>query len=155
MYATMVEQQATQAEPQNASESRQELFVVPSRRGGGFQASIRGHLLELADPSSHVLAPTPDDLLVAAIASDLAWTARRFLGERRLSDEVSVSGAWRTHEGRPRLADIVMTVTVPRSSEAVSANLVAVLEDSVAARSLSAPPRVGIRISQGDDPIAV
>jgi hypothetical protein len=37
------------------------LFVIPSLRGEGFQPSVRGHLIELADPdSAHGLAPTPD-----------------------------------------------------------------------------------------------
>jgi hypothetical protein len=28
------------------------LFVIPCSRGGGFRASIRGHLLDLADPTT-------------------------------------------------------------------------------------------------------
>jgi hypothetical protein len=55
------------------------LFVVPNRRGDGFQASVRGHILDLIDPSSYALAPTADDLLVVSFASALAWSARSFL----------------------------------------------------------------------------
>lgn len=56
------------------------LFVIPTGRGGGFEASIHGHLLELADPADHRFAPNPHNLLVAAVASPehkLAspWTA--------------------------------------------------------------------------------
>ena len=47
-------------ESQGAPASSNSLFVVPHGRGDGFQAEIRGHLLELADPGSgHALAPTP------------------------------------------------------------------------------------------------
>jgi hypothetical protein len=76
------------------------LFVVPNGRSDVFYATIRGHEFELADPDSgHALAPTRDDLLVSSIASDLAWSAKRFLRTRRLPDEVSVYAEWRTHEG--------------------------------------------------------
>jgi hypothetical protein len=43
---------------------------------------------------------------------------------------VSVSGAWRTHEDPPRLADIDVTVTVSNSAQAAGATLVAALENS-------------------------
>ena len=53
------------------------LVVSPHERRDGFWASIRGHVLDLADPhSGHALAPTPDDLFIVSIASELAWTAR-------------------------------------------------------------------------------
>jgi hypothetical protein len=54
------------------------LCIIPNRWADGFEASIHGHMLELADPMDR-LAPSPDDLLIASIASDLAWSARTFL----------------------------------------------------------------------------
>ena len=120
--------------------SSQALFVIPRGRGGGFQASIRGHILDLADPNSgHALAPTPDDLFMASIASELAWSARRFLRAYGLPDDVSVSATWRTQEDLPSLAGISLTVTVPRRAEAVGAALGAAFENSLAARSLAEP----------------
>src|SRR5437870_13876118 len=102
--------------------SRQALFVIPRGRGGGFQASIRGHVLDLADPSSgHALAPTPDDLFIVSIASELAWTTRRILRAAGLPDDVSVSANWRTNTDLPNLADIDLTVRLPRRAEAASA----------------------------------
>jgi uncharacterized OsmC-like protein len=115
------------------------LFVTPSRPGDGFKASIHGHLLELADPIDHRLAPSPDDLLIASIASDLAWSARRILRACGLPDDVSVSAEWQTHEDPPGLDDIKLTVTVTRCAEAVSAALAAAFENSLAARSLAEP----------------
>src|SRR5262249_28173752 len=70
--------------------------------------------------SSHILAPTPDDLLIASIASELAWTARRFLLAYGLPEDVSVSATWRTPEDPRPLADINVTATVSGRAEAVS-----------------------------------
>lgn len=122
------------------------LFVNPTRRGDGFRASIRGHLLELADPGSgHRLAPTPDDLLIVSIASDLAWSARQFLRGHGLADDVNVSAARQTLENPPRLADISVTVAVSETAETMSDALMAALEERVAARSLDHPLRVQLR----------
>jgi uncharacterized OsmC-like protein len=116
------------------------LFVIPRGRGDGFQATIRGHILELADPnSSHALAPTPDDLFIASIASDLAWSARSLLRAHGLPDDVSVSAYWRTTDGAPSLADIDVTVTVSSCADAVCAVLAAAFADSLAARSQAEP----------------
>jgi uncharacterized OsmC-like protein len=114
------------------------LFVLPRRRGDGFQATIRGHTLDLADPSSgHALAPTPLDLLIVSIASDLAWSARRILRFHGLPDRVNVSAKWRTHENAPSLDDISLTVTVSRAAEKVSGALAAVFANSLATRRLA------------------
>jgi uncharacterized OsmC-like protein len=115
------------------------LFIISTRRGDGFNASIHGHMLELADPTDHRLAPSPDDLVVAAIASDLAWSARRFLRAYGLPDDVSVSATWRTDEDLVALVDINMTVTVSRRAQAVSGALAAAFENSLAARPLGQP----------------
>lgn len=109
-------------------------------------ASIRGHLLELAEPSPvHRLAPTPDDLFIASIASDLAWSARHFLHGHGLPDDVSVSAGWRRVENPPGLADVSMTVTVSETAGALSNALEDMLAERVAARSLDGEPRVQVR----------
>lgn len=114
---------------------RNALFVIPSPRGDGFRASIRGHLLELADPSSgHALAPTPDDLLILSIASDFAWFAHRFLRASGLDDQVSVSARWQRLGSQPSLEAISVTVTVAQSVKPMSDALVAALKEKVAAR---------------------
>jgi hypothetical protein len=122
-----------------AAASRDALFVTPGR-GGGLRASIRGHLLELAEPSLvHRLAPTPGDLFIASIASDLAWSARHFLRAHGLPDDVSVSAEWRRLEIPPSLADVSLTVTVPETADAMSDALEDALAERVAARFLDAP----------------
>lgn len=119
------------------------VFVIPRRQGNGFQASVRGHVLDLIDPSSYALAPTTDDLFTVSIAAALAWAARRFLRARSLPDYVSVSAEWRTPEDPRSPADITTTVTVSSGAEAVTAALTAALttalENSLAARSLAKP----------------
>jgi uncharacterized OsmC-like protein len=118
------------------------LFVSPHERRDGFWASIRGHVLDLADPSSgHALAPTPNDLFIVSIASDLAWTARSILRTHGLPDDVSVSATWRTqeHGDRTSLSDITLTVTVSARAKAARAALAAALENILEARSLAEP----------------
>jgi len=109
------------------------LFVVPRGRGDGFQARVRGHVLDLVDPSFYALAPTADDLLIVSIASPLAWTARTFLRTRGLPDYVSVTAEWQTHD------DVNLTVTVSRGAEVVSDELTAALEHTVESRSPFTP----------------
>ena len=115
------------------------LFIVPTRRGNGFEASIHGHILELADPTDHRLAPSPDDLVIAGISSDLAWAARRLLRARGLPDDVSVSARWDTAEDPPGLANVTLTVTVSTRATALSGALAAAFANSLAARSLAEP----------------
>jgi uncharacterized OsmC-like protein len=103
-------------------------------------------LLELAEPSPvHQLAPTPDDLFIASIASDLARSTRHLLHAHGLPDDVSVSAEWRRLENAPRLTDVSMTVTVSETVEAMSEALEDTLAERVAARSLDEPPRLHLR----------
>jgi uncharacterized OsmC-like protein len=131
----------TNVEPRRLGQTRQQsddLFVIPRRQRDGFQASIRGHILDLADPASdHALAPTPDDLFIVSIASELAWSARSLLRAQGMPDDVSVSATWRKHEHLPGLANIKMTVAVSRRAEAASAALDATFASRLAARSLA------------------
>jgi uncharacterized OsmC-like protein len=103
-------------------------------------------LLEVAEPSPvHRLAPNPDDLFIASIASDIAWSARHFLQGHGLPDDVSVSAEWRSLENPPRLTDVSMTVSVSETAEALSDALESTLAERVAARSLDEPPRLHLR----------
>jgi uncharacterized OsmC-like protein len=110
------------------------LLVMPHLRRDGFWASIGGHVLGLADPAAGPeLAPTPNDLFVASLASDVAWSAQRFLRANGLPGDVTVSAKWLTREYPPRPADIALTVTVRRRAEAVSAPLAAAICNSLVA----------------------
>ena len=120
------------------------LFVVPNKHADGFRASIRGHMFELADPASpHGLVPTPEDLLTAAIASDVAWFARGFLRTHGLDDDVSVAARLRSSQG-PGLGELDVTVEVSRGALAMGPALGAALEDRLSAHS-ALSPRLHIR----------
>jgi uncharacterized OsmC-like protein len=113
------------------------LFVNAHERRDGFWASIRGHVLDLADPSSDPpLAPTPSDLFVVSLASDIVWSSRSVLRAHAMADDVSASVTWTTSRDRPGPADIRLTVTMPRSAESAREALAAVFENSLAARFL-------------------
>ena len=118
---------------------RNALFVIPRGQGDGFQARVRGHVLDLIDPSSYELSPTADDLFNLSMASALAWPTRTFLRARNRPDYVSISAEWRTSQDPTGLADINLTVTVSRGAEPVTPELTALLENSIAARSLAKP----------------
>jgi len=115
------------------------LFVTPRGEGHGFQARVRGHVLDLIDPGSYALSPTADDLFIVSMAAALAWSARSFLRDQGLPDYVGVSATWQTHDDPPALADIGLTVTVSRRAVAVQESLTTVLEASLAKRSLARP----------------
>jgi uncharacterized OsmC-like protein len=120
--------------------AKNNLFVIGHARRDGFWASIRGHVLDLADPASDKdLAPTPDDLFIASIASDFAWCARSLLRARELPDTVSVSATWRTDNHPRRVTDISLTVVLSRRAEAARAALATAFANNLAARSLVAP----------------
>jgi hypothetical protein len=92
------------------------------------RANIRGHLLELADPTSgHGLAPTPDDLRTVSIASEFAWIARHFLRDGGLDDYVSVAAQPHATEvfGVDRV-DVALTVS--KHAAEIEAALCAALE---------------------------
>ena len=94
------------------------LVVLPRPQGEGLQAWIRGRSVDLADPArGHAFTPTPDDLLVSAIASNLAWSARSFLARRALGDDVTVSARWSTQGSSLGDVDVYVQVTVANVNE--------------------------------------
>jgi organic hydroperoxide reductase OsmC/OhrA len=108
------------------------LVVLPRPRGDGLQAWVRGRSVELADPSRDgVFTPTPDDLLVSAIASSLAWSARAFLARHGLNDNVTVSARWSTRGPSLGDVDVDLQITVVSLSAAERAALQAQLEAAV------------------------
>ena len=147
--STAISPQASAAvgEPEPAPVSRDALFVIPGR-GGGLRASIRGYLLDLAEPSPvHRLAPTPDDLFITSIASDLAWAARHFLRALGLRDDVSVTAHWQMLESLQSLADISVSITVSETVEPTRDALEDALAERLATRALGEPPRLHLRCS--------
>jgi hypothetical protein len=121
------------------------LFVVPCRGGNGFRASVRGHLLDLADPGpGRRLAPTPRDLVAAALASDVAWFVRRLLRDRALDDYVSVSAWTSASEGLPTWCSFDVRVDVSQQAARIGPTLATALEERFVAQA-SKPPRIDVR----------
>lgn len=117
----------------------QTLFVVPRGEGAGFRAKVRGHVLDLIDPSSYALAPTADDLLVVSLAATSAWSARGFLRERNLPDYVSVSAERRTQPDPSGRWEINLSITVSEQARADADALAEALQKSLTARVASEP----------------
>jgi hypothetical protein len=128
------------AQPSSSSHT---LSIVPRGEGNGFRANVRGHVLDLIDPSSYALAPTTDDLFTVSIAAALAWSARSFLRDQGLPDYVSVSAERRVSPDQSTPWDIRLTVTVSERAEAESEALAATFEKTLAAR-LAAEPVINI-----------
>jgi hypothetical protein len=122
----------------------QSLYVVQRGMGTGFVATIRGHVLELASPySGHSLAPTPDDLFVAAIASELAWSTRALLQAHGLPEDVSIVANWRSLDDLPGPADIAVTATVERDAETAYTDIADLFARGLATR-LRTRPRIHV-----------
>lgn len=119
--ATVVSEPAT-APSEGRQPEAQRLYVTAHRQRDGFHASIRGHILELADPASP-LAPTPDDLVVVSAASRLAWAAQRFARAHDIRDDVSVSARWRLDPGERNHGAFELTVTVSQDALPLAAAL--------------------------------
>jgi hypothetical protein len=133
-----------------AQASSHSLYIVPQGLGSGFLATIRGHILELANPGSssdHSLAPTPDDLLIASLASELAWSTRAFLRAHGLPDDVGVAANWRTGVDLSGPVEVALTVTVSAAAEGARTELARLLENDLGARLLD-HPRVHISLDE-------
>jgi hypothetical protein len=115
------------------------LFIVPRGERDGFRASVRGHVLDLVDPSSYALAPTTDDLFTVSVAAALAWSARSFLRDKELPDYVSVAAERRESQETSAPWDICLNVTVSERAEPQAAPLAAALEQTLTARLAAAP----------------
>jgi hypothetical protein len=61
------------------------LFITPTRRGDSFKASIHGHMLELADPTDHRLAPKSS---AEGVGAALAGAFANSLAARPLAERV-------------------------------------------------------------------
>lgn len=130
--------------------SRRILSVYQPGLDSSFRASIRGHILNLADPDSrHELAPTPEDLFVAALASQVAWSARSFLHAHGRPEDVSVSANWRADGNVPGRGDLELAVTVSRDADDLGAALVEALELSLGEGSFVPAVRISLQGAGG------
>ena len=131
--------QSAEGDGHAAAPSGHTLFVVPRREGSGFQARVRGHVLDLIEPESYAHGPTPNDLFVVSLAVALAWSAVSFLRTSGLPEYVSVFAEWVMADDSSSSSEITLTVTVSEAAEPAKPALVALLEESLATRFLAKP----------------
>jgi hypothetical protein len=124
-----------------------DLFVLPDVHRRGFHASIRGNILELADPNGGVpVAPTAEDLYVAALASFLAWTARDILRKWELPEDPNVLAQWQpSNSGAPIAAEF--TIAIALSARTAGSALLRALGDALSQRFDAGPPRFRLRLA--------
>ena len=93
---------------------------VTPMTGESYEAVVRGHRILVDQPEDsggHDSAPTPVELLVASLATCVAYYAGRYLTRHGYSrDGLAVSAAFTMAGDRPaRVSDIRLTVRVPAS----------------------------------------
>lgn len=90
---------------------------VSYQGGDRFTAAVRGHEIPVDQPvedGGEDTAATPTELLVASLATCVAFYARRYLRRHELpTDGLEVSVDWDLVKGPARLGPVTIKVTVP------------------------------------------
>ncbi|HET6818103.1 MAG TPA: OsmC family protein [Mycobacteriales bacterium] len=118
-----------------------------------FSIDVRGHRLYVDQPEGDGgddTAPTPTELLVASLASCVAFYARRYLSRHGLSEEGLVVSAEYTLSSRPaRVGHIDVQLTLPDTISADRrAALLAVASHCTVHNSLIEGPMVRIALTE-------
>ncbi|NUP53811.1 MAG: OsmC family protein [Catenulispora sp.] len=119
--------------------------------GERYAVGVRGHLLlvdqPLADGGSDT-APTPTELLAAALASCVAFYAGRFLDRHGFSRRgLRVVTSFTMAEDRPaRIAALAVTVTAPSLPEERRSAFLAVIRHCTVHNTLHQEPQVDIDV---------
>ena len=96
--------------------------TVTHDAGDRFDIAIRGHILHVDQPESDGgtdTAPTPTELLVASLASCVAFYARRYLQRHDLPQQGLIVTAQAESGAKPsRVASITVTLTLPEDRPA-------------------------------------
>jgi uncharacterized OsmC-like protein len=126
--------------------------------GDRFDIQVGGHTIRVDQPvrnGGDDTAPTPTELLVASLASCVAFYARRFLGRHGLStDGLTVDAAYELADRPARVASMDLKLTVPPSTpEARLRALLAVATHCTVHNTLTEPPAIAITLSE-DQPRA-
>ncbi|MFJ9720728.1 OsmC family protein [Streptomyces sp. NPDC101213] len=133
--------------------------VVPIA-GDAYEVRVRGHVLTVDQPLSDGgkdTAPTPVELLVAAVASCAAHYAGRFLDRHGADrDGLSVRAEFRMADDRPpRVAGISLTVLAPDLPPHRLAALRAVVSHCTVTNTLAQAPEVELDVRCATGPEAV
>jgi len=120
--------------------------------GDRFVIEIRGHTVIVDQPldaGGTDTAPTPTELLVAALASCVAFYARRYLDRHDLPTEGLAVSTDYTLGGRPaRVSDISISITPPPGLPAERRDaFLAVASHCTVHNTLHEPPTVAITLT--------
>lgn len=120
--------------------------------GDRFEITVRQHTLMVDQPvgdGGRDTAPTPTEMFLAALASCVAYYARRFLERHDLCAEgLSVAAAYEMGTRPPRVADVRLRITVPAGlPEDRRAALLAVASHCTVHNTLRQPPAVRIELA--------
>jgi putative redox protein len=128
-----------------------ESMDVVFRSGERYEVTLRGHRVTVDQPAAlggDDGAPTPTELFVASLATCVAFYAGRYLTRHRHPrDGLGVSVAYRMADRPARVADVRLTVRVPKDLPAARwPALQAVVSHCTVHNSLVTPPAVRIEL---------
>jgi uncharacterized OsmC-like protein len=132
---------------------------VTHEGGDRFGIAVRGHRLTVDQPleaGGEDTAPTPTELLVASLASCVAFYARRHLARHGLpTDGLAVDASYEMGSRPARVARVDLAVRVPDGvPEARLAPLLAVARHCTVHNTLVAGPEVDITLAGPEVPAA-
>lgn len=125
---------------------------VDHEGGDRFGIDIRGHRITVDQPTEiggEDTAPTPTELLVASLASCVAFYARRYLARHGLDPEgLTVDAAYELGSRPARVATLELELHLPPSvPESRRDALLAVASHCTVHNTLTDPPAVSIRLA--------
>ena len=121
--------------------------------GDRFDIEIRGHTITVDQPidvGGEDTAPTPTELLVASLASCVAFYARRYLARHGLdTNGLAVQAAYELADRPARVAAMHVQLMVPPGvPESRLQPLLAVASHCTVHNTLADPPRVSITLAE-------
>jgi putative redox protein len=127
-------------------------MTVKHLNGDRFAIGVRDHMLTVDQPladGGEDTAPTPTELLVASLASCVAFYARRYLARHHLPTAGLIVTADYTLEPRPaRVTDIRVDIQVPDGIPAERLDaLLAVASHCTVHNTLADPPTVTVTLA--------
>jgi uncharacterized OsmC-like protein len=121
--------------------------------GDRFDIEIGGHTITVDQPvgnGGEGTAPTPTELLVASLASCVAFYARRYLTRHGLDTEgLAVQAAYQLDDRPARVASMDLQLTVPAGTpQSRIQPLLAVASHCTVHNTLRDPPHISITLTE-------
>lgn len=117
--------------------------------GDRFVITVRGHHITLDQPVSDGgtdAGPTPTELLVASLASCVAFYGQRFLLRHQITGDVSVDVQWGMASSPSRVSSVAISVEAPDLPIQLESRFLKVIEHCTVHNTLSLPPKVVIAL---------